>query len=513
MIREKSIGRLRRRMITAAMTAMIAIGFAADSRRSVGQVSTHRAGEANRDETKELSLKITAPFTLAMVGDIIEPEPVGDREDPGYQQLISIIRGADVGFANMEASLSDMSHFKGPLAGTMAPKEVAATTRAMGIRIVNRANNHTLNGGIEGMLSTDAALDEVGIVHSGTGKDLEEARAAHFLDTPKGRVGLVGMFSVDDPSYSTSEATYRLGNLGGRPGLNALRLNRYNVVTQTEFDSLREIRDAVYARRSEVANPIDPLPANAPADQLELFGSLYKVGEKTGDFSYSMNPSDLRDILRSIRSGKYYSDFMIVTIHTHQNDFAFQHYSFDHTTPAFLVELAHKCIDNGADVFVAHGVHTLRGVEIYHNKPIFYGISNFVFQVGLQIQENPDAYLGKGDNPFTTEMTEAQANEKGWAWLQKPDNLETVLATSRYEGGRLVEVRLYPVDLGQGANRPISRMGIPLTPSPEMTHRVLEELQTLSKPFGTTIAIEGNVGVIHLVSDMEISPGASEHHQ
>ncbi len=263
-------------------------------------------------------LKITSPFTLAAIGDIIEPEPVLDREDSGYQNLIKVIRAADVGFGNMEASLSDFDHFTGPLSGTMAPKEVAATTKAMGIRMVNRANNHTLNGGVEGMFSTDAALDEVGIVHSGTGKDLEEARAAHFLDTPKGRVGLVGMFSVDEAQYAQSEATYRLGNLGGRPGLNPLRLTDYNLVTQEQFDELKKIRDALYARRSEVANPIDPLPANAPTDRLQLFDTWYKVGPKTGDISYTMNKQDLHDILRSIRSGKYYSDFMIATIHAHQ---------------------------------------------------------------------------------------------------------------------------------------------------------------------------------------------------
>jgi len=69
----------------------------------------------------------------------------------------------------------------------------------------------------------------LGIVHAGTGKDLNEARAAHFLETPKGRVGVVGMFSVDDissfgPNYEGAEATYRVGYTGGAPGVNPLHL-------------------------------------------------------------------------------------------------------------------------------------------------------------------------------------------------------------------------------------------------------------------------------------------------
>jgi poly-gamma-glutamate synthesis protein (capsule biosynthesis protein) len=80
------------------------------------------------------------------------------------------------------------------------------------------------------------------------------------------------------------------------------------------------------------------------------------------------------------------------------------------------------------------------------------------------------------------------------------DSLETLLTTSRFEDGKLVEVRLYPADLGQDRTRPISRGGTPSTPSPEMARRVLERLQTLSKQFGTTVSIENGIGVIRVAS-------------
>ncbi len=50
-----------------------------------------------------------------------------------------------------------------------------------------------------------------------------------------------------------------------------------------------------------------------------------------------------------------------------------------------LVEFAHKAIDNGADVFIGHGVHTIRGVEIYGGKPIFYGVNSFYYQDRMAI--------------------------------------------------------------------------------------------------------------------------------
>jgi poly-gamma-glutamate capsule biosynthesis protein CapA/YwtB (metallophosphatase superfamily) len=447
-----------------------------------------------RDPAQELALKIAAPFTLASVGDIIEMQPpIAQLAEPGFQSLVKIIRDADIGFANMESSIADVPRFAGPIGGLLAPKELAADVRAMGFRIVNRANNHTLDADTVGMLSTDALLDEAGVAHAGSGRNLEDAREAHFYTTPRGRVGLVGMFPISDPSFTRTAATSRSGNMGGRPGLNPLRLTTYNVVTPDQFQALRKIRDSVNARRSEVPNPV-VLPEHDASDRLELFGSFYKVGPRPGDLSYEMNPADRTEILRSIRNGKYYADFMIATIHAHQNRFAFQHYSFDNGVPDYLIELAHACIDNGADAFVGHGVHTLRPVEIYKGKPIFYGLSNFIFQLNSPVG-------GENAEPVG-DRTRAERLQAQWDWLQQPDNLEVLLTTSRYDGGRLVEVRLYPVDIGQ-TRRPISRMGIPMAASPEMARRVLEKMVALSKPFGTTIAIEGGVGVIRVV------PGAS----
>ena len=184
---------------------------------------------------------------------------------------------------------------------------------------------------------------------------------------------------------------------------------------------------------------------------------------------------------------------MIVTIHCHQNSHAYQQYSFDSDVPDFLVELAHKAIDNGADVFIGHGVHTLRGVEIYKGKPIFYGVSNFINELAQSsVPQNPGG-----------ELTQAEASNldpEGFPFTTS-NNLEALLTTSHYEGGHLTEVKLFPVDLGRDRKRPLSRQGIPMTPSPEVARQILEKVQTISKPFGTTISIEDNVGVIHVAQN------------
>ena len=463
--------------------------------------AANQAAEAPRfDPARELVMKIDAPFTLAAVGDIFGAmAPIVPLQEPRLQSLLQIIRGADVGFANAESSIADLPRFTGPFGGLLAPKAAAADMRAMGITIVNRANNHTGDNGDEGMFSTNELLDEVGIVHAGTGRTLEEARDAAYLMTPKGRVGLVGLMPIsenapgDDQGYSflRTAATSRSGNVGGRPGLNPLRLTTYNVVTAEEFRALKKIHDAVIARRGEVPVPIEV--GAERADRLELFGKNYKLGEKTGDISYEMNAGDLRENLRSIRNGKFFADFMMVAVHAHQNSYAFQRYSFDNTVPDFLVDFAHAAIDNGADAFLGQGVHTLRGVEIYKGKPIFYGLSNFAFYMNSPVggeQPNP-----QGDR---TRAERNQANIDRLA-LSHPDNMEALVAVSRFEGGRLVEVRLYPADVGKGY-RPISKIGIPLTPAPDVARAILERVQRLSKPFGTNMTIENGVGVIRVAA-------------
>jgi len=276
--------------------------------------------------------------------------------------------------------------------------------------------------------------------------------------------------------------------MGGAPGFNPLRLTTYNIVSAEEFQALKKIRDAVLARRGEVPNPVE-MPREQ-ADRLELFGKRYKVGPKTGNFSYEMDPSDLKENLRSIRNGKFFADFMVVSVHAHQNSYAFQRYSFDNDTPDFLVSFAHQAIDAGADAFVGEGVHTIRGVEIYKGKPIFYDVSNFAFYMNTPIG-------GEEANPRGDETKAERAQSRLMNGLAQPDNMEALLATSHYEGGRLTEVRIHPVDVGKGY-RPISKVGIPMVPSPEIAKGILEKVQALSKPFGTTMSIENGVGVIRV---------------
>jgi poly-gamma-glutamate synthesis protein (capsule biosynthesis protein) len=461
--------------LVAAVLAVTCVSFSWGQGAAEGDVALP---QARRDPAKELAMKITEPFTFAAVGDIIIRRPMGQLNDAGFQALTKVMRAADSTYANMEGPIIDESdpNYHGPPAG--GPKSIIDDLKAMGIRVMTTSNNHTMDGGSEGMFMTNRLLDEAKITHAGSGKDLTEARRAQVGITPKGTIGVVGMYSIDP---SSNPAWTRYTDARDKwPGLNPLHVTPYNIVTAEQMASLRKIRDASYSHRSEVTVPVAPVPANEQPTELSLFGTRYKVGDKVGSLAYTIDRRDLDGIMRSIRVGKQEADFMVVAIHAHQNSFSYQAYSHDNSTPDFLIELAHKAIDNGADVFVGHGIHTLRGVEIYKGKPIFYGVASFVQHEGPAIEVT---------DPSRPPVT---------AQSRQPDNQEVLLATSRYEGGKLVEVRLYPADCGIDGKRTVSKAGIPMTPSPEQAQRILKHVQDLSKPFGTTISIEDNVGVIRM---------------
>src|SRR5205085_1380877 len=189
--------------------------------RLTGQAPTALQGtqSAPHDWTQDMAMKITEPFSLASVGDVIIVRPATRVNDPGLQSALKVIRDSDAGFGNFESLIRDERTFAGPLAGSMVgTKEVAADLKAMGFTLMNRAGNHLMDAGTEGIVETTRLMDEAGLVYAGFGRNLDEARAPRFAETPKGRIGLVGMYSEIAGGQSRLAATYRVGITGGRPG-------------------------------------------------------------------------------------------------------------------------------------------------------------------------------------------------------------------------------------------------------------------------------------------------------
>jgi len=508
-----------------------------------------------RDQAVELGMKIRAPFTVVAVGDMLQMVPFAHRDDPDLQFLLDLMRGADITVANNENTLTNPTTFAGPISHMQTPPSVADDWAAMGIRMMTKANNHTWDDGDEGVFQDFHELDRVGIVHVGVARSLADARMAGYAATSKGTVAMVGVYA-DNGRQILGIPTGAVVNVTA-PQLAQLRAMRDSVVARrgevenpivvppadprdstfvfgttfrvgggaesastdqearavAERTRARQARMGAITTRSNTLNLVTYYGVTAPqmaelraiagdaghGATLAAFGVNFRVTPGPGEYHYEMVPQDERDILREIRTGKQDSDFEIATIHWHQNRFAFQHYSFDHYPADFEVRFAHDAIDQGADIFFGHGVHTLKGVEIYKGKPIFYGVSNFVLQ-----EQTFQSWRDDGE-PAPTPLEGpivggGEVNERRWTWMERADNFEALLTSSHYENGRLTEVRLYPVDLGDrgGLARPGSQLGIPRRPSPERAAEILRRVAEYSKPFGTRIEIEDGVGIVRI---------------
>jgi poly-gamma-glutamate capsule biosynthesis protein CapA/YwtB (metallophosphatase superfamily) len=457
-----------------------------------------RAAQASRTSSSPnrqlgLTCNIADGFTLAAVGDLLIPRPASMSTDPNFRAAAGILQNADISFGNFEANAVDIRKFKGYPYGdsgdvwVTAVPEVPADLKRMGFKMVSRANNHTTDWGVDGMRETDRRLDEAGLIHAGSGENRGAARAARYLDTPQGRVGLVSFASTFNPA---SMAMAPLGEAPGRPGMNALRTTPYAVVTPEMMQNLKRIWES----QPEGSNG-SSLQNGNPGD-LSLLGVQYRVGTHTG-FSFEMNKIDLEEILQAIRQGKQNSDFVIATIHAHEPG------RWSEEPADFLPVLAHQAIDAGADVFIGHGPHRLRGIEIYKAKPIFYSLGNFFYQDQLQQPMAGDLYETADLDPRGRTDAELGA---GFVDLYFSNEIwyQSVIAVSKFEQGRASEIRLYPIDLG--LTRRNAHRGEPRLATPQVSRQILERLQRLSRPYGTVIEIEQSVGIIRLPREARNSP-------
>jgi poly-gamma-glutamate capsule biosynthesis protein CapA/YwtB (metallophosphatase superfamily) len=69
---------------------------------------------------------------------------------------------------------------------------------------------------------------------------------------------------------------------------------------------------------------------------------------------------------------------------------ASHHWGLDHEVLDYQVQIAHTAIDAGADLVMGHGPHMPLGIEIYQDKPIFYGVGSFSFETGHRGRTHPD---------------------------------------------------------------------------------------------------------------------------
>jgi len=435
---------------------------------------------------------MTGSFTVAFLGDCILSRPVSQLagREPAFAGVLDLLGRADVACGNLETVIFDQR--KGrchpyPWDGDWslaAEPSVAADLAAMNIRLVSRANNHCLDWGPEGMRATSDLLDAAGVVHAGAGGSEATARAARYLETSAGRVGLASFATTYRPF---SDALAPHGEAPGRPGVSPVALTRSAVLPGDLFDMLA----AVTAR----------LGVPAEGDSFQLFGQrVERAAEGKPEpprYRYQPCEDHLRAELRAIRLGRQHADYLVATLHSHEaaSEAA-------PAEPAHIVgELARLAIDAGADAFVTTGIHRLGPVEIYRGRPIFHGMGNFFWS---DIQQPLPGELCRVHRKlvadsfrFPDEVTDADLSSVlNAASFDHPWVFESVVARCRYDEDGLAELLLHPVELGRG--RGLTTSGVPRLTDAERGRDMIERLAGSSARLGTRIEWTGTAGRVKL---------------
>lgn len=501
-MRNRNVQSVRLMLISIALVKGIVVWGAEDPNRRAMDLF-----DPNRPPQRELEMSLGDGATLCLVGDCTISRPLSQLSNPHFQNAMTIVRSADLAFGNLETSIIDLRHFQGDVQAeyddytVVSIPTVAADMKRLGFDLLARANNHSLDWGLEGMRETGRWLDQAGLVYAGCGETAAQARAPRYAETAKGRVGLVSVTSWFPP---IGRAMDPFRQAPGRPGVATLRRDNYTILSPLAMKALCWARDIIQAEAQE---PVlaEQLIRQGPGQLSYELPKTFNMGQvecrlgETPGQGYEMHAGDLEDTLRNVRQGKQHADLLVVSHHCHDGNRGMG-------LPADYQRIfAHRVIDAGADVYVAHGTHTLMGIEIYQGKPLFYGLGNFFWSdiqepVCVDIYDRHRGTLALAfDDP--EQATDADLNALLNTQLFPGEGdfnpaFDGIIVKCAIQKGRIAQIRLYPVDLGYGKR--LTRSGVPQLADEETAQRILEHLQIVSQPWATRFEIKNRVGILNL---------------
>ncbi|MEM2273718.1 MAG: CapA family protein [Candidatus Bathyarchaeia archaeon] len=161
---------------------------------------------------------------------------------------------------------------------------------------------------------------------------------------------------------------------------------------------------------------------------------------------------DLVEMQNDIKRAKAIADTVVVSHHWGAEP--------TYTLTVHQRAIAHASIDAGADLVLGHHPHVLQGIEIYKGKIICYSLSNFIF--------DPTPLTGRIPDVF----------RDGWR--------ESIILNCHLSKGRVEKAFFYPIYINEN--------GQPekLDSKDERFQKIVNLMEKLSKPFGTSLIVDEN---------------------
>ena len=427
-------------------------------------------------------------LTVTGTGDALFVARFPNYYDSQKKEISNFINSHDLKITNLETNLSDFGSFGNSYSGGTwinTPKEYFADLRSLGFNFYGNANNHCMDYSYKAMLSTVDYLDELGLAHAGTGRDLDQAEKPAILELNGKKVAV---FAIDASFNPASKAGRATKYFEGRPGVNYLRHSESFKITQSQMDTLKEIAKDTginYNRDFNIATGYE-LPC--PEGVFVLGKTTFTVKDAP---QTKCNEKDKQRLITLIKKAKQENDYVFVQIHCHDDD------NTSHANaPEYLEEFCRACIDNGVSAIFGGGCHELRGIEMYKGKPIFYSLGDFIYQ-GPQVEYLPADFMEQYGVDIYAEAKEAlnvrSRNGKVGLHLNK-ENYLSILPSLEFDGEDLVSIKLLPIGLNFDKKDLLN--GLPMVAQQAESEEILNVLNKISVKYGTIFDLKNGYIII-----------------
>ena len=194
----------------------------------VGLSLTHGAGEVTTSDARARSSVDFEPIPQAesrasflAVGDILLSRGVAQRmrqqRDPllPFRSLGELLNSTDFNFGNLESPVSGNDEVKGRGLVFNTATDDLAGLRKYNFRILNLANNHSLDQRLAGLERTRRILSDWGIDYVGVGENKAEAWEPRVITANSIRIGFLGASyaSINDGGVVHNENVARIEDL------------------------------------------------------------------------------------------------------------------------------------------------------------------------------------------------------------------------------------------------------------------------------------------------------------
>lgn len=259
-------------------------------------------------------------INLIACGDI----NIQHRDEPArvFELVTNVLAAADVRLGNMEMCLtSSLDIIEAKAGWTQSDARMVDALVSAGFDGVTTGNNVTF--GAETIPASLKVLDANGILHTGSGSDIAEARVPVVIQRDGTSIGLLGYSCVVYPvGHEATDVD---------PGVAAVRCH-------TSYEPHRRVNE---------------LPGAPP------------IVHSWPDSAY----------LEAVRADidKLRPDVDVLIVYFHMG------VSSQEEITEYQRLLSRATIDFGADAVLGSSAHKPQAMQMYKGKPIFYGLGNFAF--------------------------------------------------------------------------------------------------------------------------------------